>query len=91
MPRPSNDRRAQINLRVSPGLGARLQAAATDYGVAVNWIAGKLLTEGLDNLVPAAEFRFTRSRRAPLDAPLPGVPTMCLLDHECGPECPPRP
>lgn len=88
MPRPSNDGRHQLNLRVSPETAARLTAAADDYGVAVNWIAGKLLDDGLDNLVPAAEFRLTRPPPAP---PRPGVPTMCLLDHECGPECPPRP
>lgn len=29
--------------------------------------------------------------RAPLAPPHPGVRTFCLLDHDCGPECPPRP
>lgn len=27
----------------------------------------------------------------PPEPPLPGVPIMCLLDHQCGPDCPPAP
>lgn len=28
---------------------------------------------------------------AAIAPPMPGRPTVCLLDHECDPDCPPRP
>lgn len=43
-------RSSVITLRVSVELATRVRAAATDRGVTVNWFAGKLLAEALDDL-----------------------------------------
>lgn len=55
-------RSSVITLRVSVELATRVRAAATDRGVTVNWFAGKLLAEALDDLEPHGKFRLTRAK-----------------------------
>ncbi len=56
--------RIKTMLRLDAELHKRLSDAADSYGLPVNYLAARLLTEALDNLVPANEFRFTRPREA---------------------------
>lgn len=51
---------SQLNLRPSPDLKARLQAAADERDLSLDWLCCRLLSEGLDKLVPAGEFRVAR-------------------------------
>ena len=48
------------HLRINPRTWARLKREAADRDVSVNWLAGRLLEDGLGRLLPAAEFRLTR-------------------------------
>lgn len=54
------DERVSTQFRLSPELRQWLADAAESYGLPVNFLVAKLLSEALDNLVPADQFRFTR-------------------------------
>lgn len=55
-------REPRRSLRLTPDLAARLAAAAAGHGVSANWVAERLIKEGLDRLIPPEEFRLTRLR-----------------------------
>ena len=47
-------------VRVPIELMERLRIAADERGVSVQWITARLLSEGLERLIPAEELKFTR-------------------------------
>lgn len=49
-------------LRLSAELRERVVAEAEARGVEARWLVNQLITEGLDNLLPAEQFRLTRSQ-----------------------------
>ncbi len=59
-PRQYPPDRVHVTLRLPADLHARLIAEADDRDVAANWLACRLLAEGLDRLIPAAEMTLTR-------------------------------
>lgn len=62
----------QIIFRADPELVDRISAAAEERGISRNHLIGRLLTEGLDDLIPSDELRFTRPK--PVFAPFPQMP-----------------
>lgn len=50
----------QITARVDEGLHARCAAEAKARGMTLEAFAGKLVAEGVEQLIPAADFRLTR-------------------------------
>lgn len=82
----------------------RLRAAADERVMGIHALADRLLTVGLDRLVPVDVYgrpAEPEPEPAATPPPRPGEPTMCLLDHDgrasrrggvdCGPDCPPVP
>lgn len=65
---------AATGLRVPPALLEQLHAAAAERGLTANWLMCKLLTEAMDNLRPASEFKLTKDPK-PLFAQGGIVPT----------------
>lgn len=47
-------------LRLRPEVHTRLLAAADERDVSAAWLANRLLSDALDNLVPASEMKLTR-------------------------------
>lgn len=57
--------RVGTQLRFNPDLHARLTFAAEERGLALNFLVERLLTEALDDLIPASEFRLTKRPTVP--------------------------
>lgn len=64
---------SQIIFRADPELVQRIADAAAERGISRNHLIGRLLTEGLDALVPADEVRYTRPKAAHAPPLLPGL------------------
>lgn len=61
MGRPrGNDTRVSSGYRVSPELHERLQAAAAERDVSVNWMITKAIEDFLSRLIPVEEIKWTR-------------------------------
>lgn len=56
MARPS----VALNVRIPEDLGQRLRTEADARGVTVTWMVKRLLSEGLERIEPASDFRLTR-------------------------------
>lgn len=60
MSRPGDDR-VHTMLRLPRDLHARMSEAADERGVALNWLAVRLLNESMDRLIPVDELVLTRA------------------------------
>lgn len=59
-----------VGWRIDPAVVERIREAAEERGLGMAWLVERLLTEGLDRLTPAAEFRLTRPD-PPVERPNP--------------------
>lgn len=75
-----------VNIAVRPETAQRLREAAEERMVGHHLLADRLLNAALDDLPPVDAYG-----RPAAPPPRPMEPTVCLLDHECEPECPPTP
>ena len=57
------DPRTSTGIRLPPELHDQLMTIAEERDVSLNWVIVKLLTEGIEHVVPATEIRLTRSDR----------------------------
>lgn len=79
-----------VPVYVRPETAERLRQAADDRLMGIHALGDRLLSVGLDALPPVDSY----ARPAGPDEgppPQPMRPTMCLLDHDHGPDCPPDP
>lgn len=80
----------QVTARVDEGLHARCVTEAKARGMSLDAFAGKLVAEGIEQLIPAADFRLTR--RTPPAAPVVRLPDadewlkLCGLVADTAPE-----
>jgi hypothetical protein len=64
MARPREyDKRVTTAIRFEPMLHEILRETADDLGVSVNWLVTRLVTEGLERLIPVDEMRLTQPPR----------------------------
>lgn len=54
------DQRVSTQLRIERELHQRLQDAADDREVSVNWLATRAIEQFLDRLIPVDEWKLTR-------------------------------
>lgn len=52
--------RSQLQIRLDPATIDRLQAEAKARMVSTNWLAARLIGEGLDRLIPVGELSLAR-------------------------------
>ncbi|MEY2565749.1 MAG: hypothetical protein QOE35_278 [Actinomycetota bacterium] len=57
--------RTATAIRFPAELHKRLQHAAKEYGLPLNYLVVKVMEEFLDNMVPPSELRFTRPSAVP--------------------------
>jgi len=55
-----NDERCQVGLRLSPELKARLDAAADERDLSVNFLATRAIEDFLERLLPVEEVKWAR-------------------------------